>query len=277
MRWLLLLLSVSLSPALAEPLRLCTGSARNPYHNYGEALATKLKGKLDVAVKLSRGSWDNLEGLDSGKRRCDAAIAQEDALILYLHNRPRSEPNIIRVAPVFQETVHLVCNRAVETDSLYGLHHLKHKIVANRPGSGTYVTWELFQQHSSELRALTGPRASFQDGMLNIIDQKGAHCMAFVARIGNSSVELANRGFGRQLMLVSIPPTKFAKLRNTAGRRVYKPMTIPAGTYAGLADEPVETVATDAFFLVSKAWKSAAPEGAFEALVKAVEATRPSP
>lgn len=272
-----LLLILLCAPALAQSVRVCTGSARNPYHAYGEALASKLKGTVEVDVKLSRGSWDNLEGLDSGKRRCDAAIAQEDALILYLHNRPRSVPNIIRVAPLFPETVHLVCNRAVETDSLYGLHHLKHKIVANRPGSGTYVTWELFQQHSPELRALTGPRASFQDGMLRILDQDGAHCMAFVARVGNSSVELADRGFGKQLRLVAIPARKFAKLKNAEGRPVYKPTTIGPKAYGNLAADPIETVTTDAFFLVSKTWKERAPKATYEALVKAVEAVRPAP
>ncbi len=242
--------------AFAEPgpVRLCTGSANNPYHAFGAAIAKRLEGKLKVDVKLSRGSWDNLEGLDAPKRRCDVAIVQEDALILYLHNRPRSAENLVKVAPIFSEFVHLVCNRRVGTDSLYGLHHLKHKIVANRRGSGTYVTWELFQKQSPELRALTGPKASFQDGMIQILDQQGADCMAFVARLGNSSVDLANRGFGSQLRLVAIPETKLAQLKNAEGRRVYKPATIPKKAYPNLATGPVPTVSIDAFFLMARGW-----------------------
>lgn len=268
---LVLLVTPSIALAQAEPVRVCTGSANNPYHSFGTAIAKRLEGKLNVEVKLTRGSWDNLEGLDAPKRRCDAIIAQEDAVILYLHNRPRSTDNLVRVAPVFAEYVHLVCNRKVETDSLYGLHHLKHRIVANRLGSGTYVTWELFQKQSPELRALTGPKASFQDGMITILDQTGAHCMAFVARLGNSSVELANRGFGGQLRLVSIPATRLAQLKNAEGRRVYKPASIPVEAYPNLTATPVETVSIDAFFLMSRKWTKRA-KGAADTLAAAVRA-----
>ena len=50
----------------------------------------RLKAEVDVTLVETKGSWENLEMMDSNPRRCDAIIAQDDAHALHQFEKPDS-------------------------------------------------------------------------------------------------------------------------------------------------------------------------------------------
>ncbi len=250
-------------------LRICTGSKGNTYFRAGSMLAELLKETVEVEVVETKGSWENLERIDAQPRRCDAVLAQDDAYALYQFEKPKSSLTIDRMAALYPEHVHLLCNEKVDIDSVGELDPDKHRVLYNEYGSGTYITWSLFGKLNRKYTKLKSSEVTVAEGLLKVADGVQAQCIVFVSGLGGKTLRDAHDRLGKQLKLVAVRDKRLHRKVGREKRRVYDASTIPEGTYPNLAGDDVKTVSVQAVFFASPEWKARNPEGA-RALAKAL-------
>ena len=68
--------------------------------------------------------------------RCDAILAQEDAVLLHQFQNPESKMAMERVTSVFEEKLHILCNRKVRQQDLSEIKAGDVEILTNDYGSG---------------------------------------------------------------------------------------------------------------------------------------------
>ena len=237
-------------------LRLCTGKAGNNYHRVGQALAARLEGRVKVSLIETAGSWENLESIDQARRRCDAVIAQDDAYALYQYEHPDTRLTIDRMATLYPEHVHLLCNAKAGVGHLRELDPRKHKVLVNQYGSGTYITWRLFGRLSPAYARLPSSEVNVDEGLLKIADGVQAQCMVFVSGLGGRTLATADQSFGDRLTLVPATDPSLQRKVGRDKRVVYHDSVIPKGTYPNLAAGEVQTQRIDAVFFASPEWKA---------------------
>ncbi len=265
------------SPALAqdkqpEPkptLRICTGIEGNTYHRVGTLLAERLKATVDVEVIETKGSWENLERIDASPRRCDAMLAQDDAYALYQFEKPKSSLTIDRMAALYPEHVHLLCNEAAGIGSVGALTAGKHRVLYNEYGSGTFITWSLFGKLNRRYTKLKSSEVSVAEGLLKVADGVQAQCIVFVSGLGGKTLRDAHDRLGKKLELVQVVDQRLHRKVGREKRKVYETSTIPKGTYPDLAADDIDTVAVAAVFFASPEWKARHP-AASKALAQAL-------
>lgn len=239
-------------------LRLCTGEAGNAYHTLGTRLAARLKGRLAVEVIESAGSWENLAGIDAEPRRCDAIIAQDDADALYHYEKAERHTAIERMGTLYPEYAHLICNRAqVKAHNVAGLHPQRHRLVVDRFGSGTFITWRLFGRLSPALARIKSTEASLEEALAMVVEGKDAQCMMAVSALGRGIPALADQRHGTELVLLSIDDANLERPVGRDRRPVYRIADVPADAYRDLSPKGWRTVAVEAVFFVSTAWRQA--------------------
>ena len=167
-------------------LRICTGTPGNNYHRVGLRLADLLKETVDVEVKTTRGSWENLEAIDENRRRCDAVVAQEDAYALHQFERPDSFLTMDRVANLFAEQLHLICNRVIKANFVHELNEKEIEMVVPEFGSGHYVTWKLFNRLNPRYQKFVAGEYSLEEALLRVLDQQRPSCLFLVSKVGGS-------------------------------------------------------------------------------------------
>jgi TRAP-type uncharacterized transport system substrate-binding protein len=244
-------------------LRLCTGESGNAYHTLGTRLAARLKGRLVVEVIESAGSWENLAGIDAEPRRCDAIIAQEDADALYHYEKADRHAAIERLGTLYPEYAHVICNRAlVKAHNVAGLHPQRHRLVVDRFGSGTFITWRLFGRLSPTLARLKSTEASLEEGLAMVVEGREAQCMMVVSALGRGIAALADQRHGSALVVLSIDDANLERPVGRDRRPVYRIADVPADAYRDLSPKAWRTVAVEAVFFISTAWRKANPAAA---------------
>ncbi len=135
------LISLFLSPfAWAEEIGMVTGSKTGTYFQFGNDIASVVKGAgLDIAVKESAGSIDNIKRLNSTENAA-LGIVQSDVLgFLGRSDNPdmRTLAGRLRlIFPFYNEEVHLFARR-----DLQRLADLQGKrLVVGEQGSGNWLT-----------------------------------------------------------------------------------------------------------------------------------------
>ena len=115
----MLCISASINAAMASTtLRLCTGSPQGHYYGVGQIIAQALSADLNIELFSTRGSWENLGRIHGEPPQCDAIIAQDDAVAVYLFEHPKKIGEIERVSSLYQEHIQVVCNRFVKARRL---------------------------------------------------------------------------------------------------------------------------------------------------------------
>lgn len=237
-------------------LRLCTGKKGNNYHRAGLLLAKALEGKAKVEVLETKGSWDNLEGIDAKPRRCDAIIAQDDAYTLYQFERPESTLTMERVTALYSEYVHLMCNRKAGIEKVQDLRSGRHRVLIPPFGTGTYITWKLFSRLNPNFGRMRFAEASFEEALLKVVDGVQAQCVAMVSGVGSEGMKTANAQFGEQLRLVRLRDKSLHKKVGKERREVYQTAELDEDTYPKLLDDDFETTSVAAVFFISPEWKA---------------------
>ena len=152
--WLLRLLfiatilcgSASINITMASPtLRLCTGSPQGHYYGVGQIIAQALSADLNIELFSTRGSWENLGRIHGEPPQCDAIIAQDDAVAVYLFEHPKKIGEIERVSSLYQEHIQVVCNRFVKARRLSQLD-TDTRVMIGSYGTGTFITWTLIER-----------------------------------------------------------------------------------------------------------------------------------
>ena len=141
-------LGLSNAEAVKPTLRLCTGDPRGHYYGVGKMIAQATSNDLNVELLSTQGSWENLgliHGISSAPRRCDAIIAQDDAVAVYLYEHPKHIGAIEPIASLYQEHLQIVCNRQVDAKRLNELTPDTRMLIGGR-GAGTFITWTLVKR-----------------------------------------------------------------------------------------------------------------------------------
>lgn len=259
-----LILAVLLGAAHANPpkLRLCTGKQGNNYYAVGEQIRTQLKDVARVELIETQGSWANLAGIDADPAQCDAIIAQDDAAVLYEFENPQSKLMMERVATLYPEFIHIICNRAVGVDDVAQLDPKKHQVLVNRYGSGTYITWKLMGRLNPAYAKLPIREVGLDEGLLKVVDGTQAHCLVAVSGLAAGAGRIANEKFGDKLKLLRLKDDGLHRAVGRGKRPVYAAAEIDDGQYPKLLQADLDTQQVGAVFFLSPEWHARYPAAA---------------
>lgn len=257
----------------APTLRLCTGAVGNQYHELGMKIAEQVKGEVAVAVVPTKGSWENLERIDTEPPSCDAIIAQDDAWALYQFEKPKSALMMDRVAVTHPEYVHLICNQKANVTRAAQLDPKVHTLVLNGFGSGTYITWGLIARLNPKYRDIRTVTATSDEALTRVGANQAPMCLLMVMATGGRTLTAADTAHGDVLRLVELDDDALHRRVGHDKRPVYAKAEIPAGAYQKLATDAVVTQRVDAVFFVNPEWRARHPEAA-ASLTKALAASK---
>ena len=258
------------SVAQAEPLRICTGGESGKYYQTAAEIGAQLKGAVAVEVIATNGSLDNFQRLSDGT--CDAAIVQSDAYGIFTSTNPTARLNIERVVPLYDEYVHLVCNREAGINSVRDLVGKPDaRVLVGPNGSGTSVTWQTWgKQNEDYLKVGTDPIGGTR-AITRTVDGTDAKCLLFVAGLRSGTMNEVNELGQGSLGLVSIDDGSFDDVKDPKGQQVYTFKSIPGGTYPNLQNygflggqSDIPTLAIGAILIANTSWIDANPR-AFDA------------
>lgn len=271
MRGFLSLCLLAGTASAAPTLRLCTGTTGNHYHALGQRLAKALKGHIAVEVIPTRGSWDNLERIDTEPPRCDAIVAQDDAWALYQFEKPKSALMMDRIAVAYPEYVHLLCNRKANITTARQLDAAVHTMVLNGVGSGTYITWGLMARLNPRFKGIGTITEAPEKALRMVAADQAPMCLLLVTATGGRTLTEADTRYGDRLSLVRIEDDGLHRRVGRERRAVYRSATIPTGTYTRLGTGAIKTQQVDAVFFVNPEWRARYPDAA-QRLARALKA-----
>ena len=251
-------------PQDTRPLfRICTGHAQNHYYHVGKMIAKSVVNELNVQLIETRGSLENLYNIHLNPPKCDAIIAQDDAYALFLFDNPQHNGRITRLAQLYPEYIHLVCNRqAVRGNDLDELKSKDLKILVGSEGSGTYITWNLMKRLNQNYGLFGERTLSGIDALIQVSKGIQAQCMLSVTALAQGFVARGNDDFGDRLKLVSISNTILQTPINQGkqSRRLYHPIDVHKNVYPRLLNQHLKTQTVDAVLFVHARWLSAYPK-----------------
>lgn len=250
-------------PALAAPpsgtegpaqLNLCTASESGNYYWAGSQIAGQAKGSVPVNVLATRGSMENLEKIDKGE--CDGAIVQSDAFLAYEKQYPKSTLKLERSGVLYNELVHLICNRKAGLSKITKLSG-KNTVAIGRNGSGSAITWQGFVQADEKTYKpvqtvpLDGERA-----LSKVADGSDVQCMLFTAGLNTPFIKETASGYAQQVTLVPTDDRDIKDVQDNKGNQVYEYDKIPSGMYAlnNGYFSGVDTISVKAILVVNSDW-----------------------
>ena len=145
-------------------LRLCTAQAGNNYYRAGELIADAVNHSIDVRVIENERPWENLETMSASQPRCDAIVAQDDAVALHRFQNEESKLAMMRLTTLFEEKVHVLCNRKVKADSLKEIEPGTIAMLINEYGSGSYISWRVMSKLNQRYRQFGASEKSLRRG-----------------------------------------------------------------------------------------------------------------
>lgn len=256
--------------------RLCTGADSGNYFAAGNFLARQAT-SIAVSVQTSRGSMENMDRILAGE--CDGAYVQGDAFRVFATRNPRIVPAVERAGALYEEYVHLLCNRGAGITRITQLTQA-HRVAVGPEGGGAQVTWAGFviadQRRYGPVA--TDPRASLR-ALAAVADGTEVQCMVYVGALRSSFMVSDANAVGDRVVLVPANDSDFDNQRDQRGQRVYNLRDIPADTYTAvmprgfLGRNAVGTATMEAIFIVSTTWIGA-NERQYDALLRAHTAAR---
>lgn len=263
------------TPAIAQSaipeLRICTGGESGKYYQTARELKDQLNGLVTVVPILTNGSMDNLGKLSSGQ--CDAAIVQSDAYGQFTVSRPAAKLDFKRTAVLYQEYVHMVCNKDAEIDAVGDIRKEGMTVLTGPNGSGTEVTWLTWaKQDESYAKVATYPAGGLE-ALTTVQQGIDAQCALFVAGLGSGTMMEYDALAGDSLVLAKVNDGWFDDVKDPKGNPVYKFSDIPANTYPHLqtggwfGGDKTPTITMDAVLITNSSWIAANPKGN-EALIR---------
>ncbi|AUI68327.1 TAXI family TRAP transporter solute-binding subunit [Beggiatoa leptomitoformis] len=259
------LFSLSLPTVWAgEPvLNLCTGGKTGIYFPVGGMIATQAKGDVTVNVLETKGSADNLKKLKD--KSCDAAIVQADAYFAEEDMQLQTALKLEQTATLYDEYVHLICNRQSGVGSVGDLEDYpeKYTLLVGVKGSGSALTWRSFTLLDEDYAKV--PTLPIGDGraLAQLVEGKEAQCLLYVGGL-NSEIMKTFNAQGDKLQLVAVDDGDFDNKKDQLGKRIYHFAKIPSGTYdklqSGFFSSSVTTIAVQAVVVANKEWIDANPD-----------------
>ena len=234
-------------------LRFGTASKTGNYFRFGQILKVNAPSNLKVMVAETRGSYQNLELLASGK--IDAALVQSDAFKLYGEQHPKADLSSVQ-GTMYQEYAHLIVNRKSGIEELDDLKAGKNTVLVPS-GSGMEVTWKNIVKSDSKYAGIRTENLSGNTALLRVTSNPNA--VMFVT-ISLGSRILANaKKHKKDLMIVAVDDSDLLKIKDQWGNTVYTKAELSAKNYKGLIEDgwlsdTINTVALNAVLVLSKKW-----------------------
>jgi uncharacterized protein len=274
MTGLFYLLFSSNSFAETQEITICTGSKEGAYYPAVEHIQRQAEPELTITALETKGSIDNLSGLED--QICQAAIIQADAYLLA--QTEMIELSVERTAELYDEYVHLICNRQA------GIHQINdfkknpqnHTLLIGTKGSGAALTWEIFVVLDRDYgRIATLPFGGVR-ALSQIMEGQNAQCMLIISGLRSQMMQEIDQ-HSDILKLVHVNDSDFKDKTDGRGNAIYRFQKIPSGTYNKLQRRffgGIETVTVSAVLVTNRRWIEENPH-AYQQFAKAVLAARP--
>lgn len=257
---LLMSLSLSVCPSRSEAekpsLRVCTGSPTGHYYRVGQVIAKAISNDVNVTLVETKGSWENIGRIHSDIPQCDAIIAQDDAIAVYLFEHPEQIGKIERVLSLYQEHIQMVCNQRVEAN-YFSRVSPDTRILTGAYGTGTFITWALIKKLNPEkygvLREL---EEGGDEALKRLATIQRPQCFIVVNALAQGVMIKAHDDHGADLKLLNLTDPAFQFPINQAGvpRVLYRQVAVHKNVYPKLLKEHLQTQAVDAVFYLHSDW-----------------------
>ncbi len=219
----------------AATIRLCTGSVAGNYHRLGALLQKRLAPfGLSAQLVQTEGSFENLQRVDDGS--CDAAFTQHDAYLLDRYDtldeldlRP-----VLRPKYLFDEYVHLVCNRTADVRRLADLldDPTRHLVLLGESGGGSAVSWEVLKLLDASYGAVPTAFADGDGGLTLLLEETRPACLLYVGSLNSPFMDHVDaNGATLRLLAIADPGVSNARVK---GEKIYQFDRFPIGTYPTL-------------------------------------------
>jgi TRAP transporter TAXI family solute receptor len=255
----LLMFMVTSTQAFAQDIRVCSGGEKGNYYFSVDQIQAQAKGALQIQNISTKGSWDNLERLSKGE--CDAAIVQADAWGVW--NKDRASLKLDRVDTLYNEYVHMFCNKELEFTSVTDLAGNKDLTIAvGENGSGAAVTWRAMGLEDDSYNLENGPKTVPFGGtvaLTKVKDGSEVDCAIYVSGLGSAAMNEVDRQ-AEFVNLIAFDDMDFNDAVDPKGKDLYQFTEIPCDTYPALGpcglfgDEEFETIALKATLVVRTEW-----------------------
>lgn len=240
----------------------CSGGSGGNYEYSGRELSRQVRSQVDVQVINTRGSWDNLERIESGE--CDMGIVQSDALYVW---ETEGNPFNFRVSkPMFTEYVHMICRRDLGVDSIQELDE-NASIYAGEIGSGANVSIRGMiaadEEHGGSEFTGFALRNEGGEAAAVFLADGDADCMIFTAAPGTTFMNTVER-FSDDLVMITVEDKDFndVVVEDSGGNEVsvWTPVTLPGDSYGDImpgglfGNSSVDTFGVQATLVFNEDW-----------------------
>ncbi len=250
------------APVEAATFKLCTGSNSLNYNKAGHILKKNSQSVL-VEVIETKGSLDNLDKLSKGE--CDGAFVQSDAMLVYSSKNAKAISGMERAGILYQEQVHMVCNRKLELGRMVNLNK-SHTVAVGPDGSGGRTTWDGFvMADKARYSVVNTDSRSGVRAMAAVAEGTQVQCALVVTALNSSLMKNDAQKEGDNVVLVGTDDRDMTKTaKDGRGNAVYTYGEIPAGTYPRIqptgaiyGTKPIGTIQVDAVFVTNTDWINA--------------------
>ncbi|OUD15398.1 hypothetical protein TPSD3_02395 [Thioflexithrix psekupsensis] len=260
--------------AETQEITVCTGSKEGAYYPAVEHIRQHAEPELIVTALETKGSVDNLKGLED--QICQAAIIQADAY--FLAQTQMIELSVERTAELYDEYVHLICNRQAGIDQINDLkeNSQNNTLLIGTKGSGAALTWEAFVALDSDYGRIPTLPFGGERALTQLIEGQNSQCMLIISGLRSKMMREIDQ-HGDILKLVHVSNSNFKDKKDGRGDSIYRFQKIPSGTYEQLQRRffgGIETIIVSAVLVTNRHWIDQNPL-AYQQFAKAVLAARP--
>ena len=256
------IIAIEAAEASKINLRICTGSATGHYYRVGQVIAKALSKEAKVSLIETKGSWENLGRIHADNPQCDAVIAQDDAVAVYLYEHPDKIGIIERILPLYREYIQLVCNQYVKASHFSKINQ-DTRILTGSYGTGTFITWTLIKRLNPNVYGvLRELELGGEEALKQLININRPQCLLVVNALAQGVMVRAHDDLGQNLHLLNLSETSFQLPINQAGtpRVLYNAVDIHKNVYPLLLDDHLKTQTVDAVFFLHSKWMRAYPQ-----------------
>ncbi len=283
----------------ANDLRFCSGGKSGMYYQVASEIGTRLASTgtppYHVVRVESPGSNANLRLMmnPADPKTCDVAIAQNDAIRNFFVKDPSAKNAIVRGAPLYDEAVHFICNKAfadangisrVPDIRKFGKpgNKVNFSIAIGSPNSGVNETWTSIGDADADYKKVPTTTDSGLRAIEKIMDASDTQCMIYTAALNTSFMKDVNKNYAGKVILLGFDDKDLDNAKDAAGKPIYRIGEIPSGTYDGIqpggslwGTKSVKTAFVTAHLIFSRNWDDRSG-GGVDDLIKAKNAAMPT-
>jgi len=249
-------------------IRFATGPKNGNYQYFGELLKKKAD-KVDIQLRTTAGSMENLRLISSGD--IDMAIVQSDVLAM-LGTKFPGRKLISEQSTLYEEMVQLIVNSNSGIKSIEDINPRKTTINIGPEGSGTSMTWEGLRQQQERYRKIAVKFAGY-DASEKEVEQSPKVAMLFVGGLHSDILKQAEQTAERtgKLKLAALDDGSLVRKKDENGNNIYQFVTIPSNAYPALQKgwfwgHDVKTLAVQAVLVLRTDWAKKYGQEALDAL-----------